>query len=561
MKKYKNINFLLLTTLIFSTAYSVSLDEIGKEILGEIWRFHPVSATYSGIHKYDNLLPDYSKKSLRIMANRYKDLKEKMEQIDTLALSVDELVDYHLLKIDLTDEIFKIEMIKAYEKDPLTYINECIDGIYSILIRSAPSSKTKIYAIRERLRRIPGFLENAKQNLNKPPQILCKIGIEQLDEAERLFDDVYTVYKDSLSKKETDDFLNTKNKAVAAIKLFGIWLEKTGDPNVPYTLGKKDYEYKLRYIHYLDIDADSLLKLGGNILNQSNQMIDSLLNLYETPPSTKIELPSDFDKDDVMAYRNEEVAFMRDFVAKSNIVTVPDWIGKLEVVETPGFLQVIIPGIAMQPSGPFDNSKTSYFYVPPLPDKFDLSQAEYYYNHVHNRAFRGWIVHEGYPGHHLQLSIARHHPSDVRKSSFDYFFAEGWALYCEELMARSGLYEDTLGAVINSLYGVRFRAARVIIDVMLQTRKYSYEDAVNFMTESGVYWNPQAIPGEVKRYITTPGQPSSYLVGKLQILDLLDEYRQTMGDKFNLKVFHDELLSHGTIPVTLIRKLILSKIN
>ena len=128
-------------------------------------------------------------------------------------------------------------------------------------------------------------------------------------------------------------------------------------------------------------------------------------------------------------------------------------------------------------------------------------------------------------------------------------------------MASSGLYEDTLGAIIRSLQGLRFREARVIVDVMLQTRKYSYEDAVNFMIESGVHWNPPSISSEVKRYITMPGQPSSYLVGKLQILDLLDEYKQAMGDEFNLKVFHDELLNHGTIPVVLIRKLVLSKIN
>lgn len=553
-------SFILAILLLFSQGSANTLDEIGSEILEQIWSFHPVGATYLGIHKYDTLLPDYSKNSLKKMLNRFKKLRRNLDELDTLSFPVDELVDYHLLKINLTDEIFNLEMIKSYEKNPLVYIAECINGVYAILIRSAPSTSAKINAIKKRLGQIPWFLENAKQNLKYPPQILCEIGIDQLDGGEDLMEDIFSAYEDSLPENEKKDFWETKARAIAAMKLFAMWLEKNSDSNSAYTLGQENYEYMLTHIHLLDINTDSLLNLGKNVLESTNRMINSLESLLQDPQRQKITLPPDFGKSDVMAYRKQEIEFMRDYVAESNLVTVPDWTGELEVVETPGFLCTIIPGIAMQPPGPFDDSNTSYFYVRPLPEEFDLGEAEYYYNYIKNHWFRSSIVHEGYPGHHLQLSIANRHPSIIRKSFYDKFFIEGWALYCEELMAHSGIYKDTSGAIINALEGVRFRAVRIIVDVMLQTRQYSYEDAVNFMATT-LKGNPVFYAREVKRYITDPGQASSYLVGKLQILDLLDDYKRAMADKFILKDFHDKLISHGSIPVKLVRRIMMSEIE
>jgi uncharacterized protein (DUF885 family) len=127
-------------------------------------------------------------------------------------------------------------------------------------------------------------------------------------------------------------------------------------------------------------------------------------------------------------------------------------------------------------------------------------------------------------------------------------------------MAQSGLYEDAIGAMINALEGVRYRAARIIVDVKLQTGVFTYEDALGFMQRtfggSETYY-----AREVKRYISNPIQPSSYLVGKLQILQLRDEYKRLKGDDFGLMEFHDALLSHGSIPVELIRRLLLTEVR
>jgi uncharacterized protein (DUF885 family) len=539
--------------LAFSTGTAATLNELGKEILEETWQFHPVSATYLGVHDYDRLLADYSQNSLSENLNRFKRLKQKLDELDTLSFSVDELIDYHLLGIMLDQEIFAMERAKSYTRNPLTYVRECIDGVYAILVRSAPSEAARAEAMRERLTQVPAFLEDAKRNLENPPEILCEIGVDQLDEGVSLIEDAYSAHEECVSEVEKEDFQRAAASAVAAMRVFAYWLRQNGDPDAPYTLVKEDYEYQLKEIHLLDIDADSLLKIGHNVLQSAVEALDSLENLPSESPPRETTPPPNFGKEDIFEYRQGEIEFMRDYLAQSDIVTIPEWVGDLRVVETPGFLRTIIPGIAMLPPGPFDHSDTSYFFVRPLPDKLDAVEAHRYYSRVQNRSFKRSVVHEGYPGHHLQLSIANHHPSPVRKSFFDPFPVEGWALYCEEMMARTDLYEDTLQAIINALYGVRFRAARVVVDVMLQTGQFSYDDAVDFMATK-LRGNRAYYAREVKRYITNPAQPSSYLVGKLQILDLLDDYRRAKGKEFDLKHFHDTFLSYGSVPIALIRR-------
>jgi len=125
---------------------------------------------------------------------------------------------------------------------------------------------------------------------------------------------------------------------------------------------------------------------------------------------------------------------IKSFMGRKEIVIVLPYVGRLQIVETPKFLWGIIPGIAMEPSAPFDTLSTGYFYICPLPESFTAQDRERFHGVVRERSFRGAIVHEGYPGHHLQLPIANPNPSEMRKFQQNNVLVEGWTLYCEELM-------------------------------------------------------------------------------------------------------------------------------
>ena len=186
MKGFKLFIVLFIVIFSFIAGRGVTLDEIGTEILEEIFRFHHVGVTYLGVHTYDTLLADYSQITLSKMPARFQELRKALDELDTAFLSIDQIIDYHLLRINLNYEMFNIEMTKSYDKDPLIYVRECNDGVYVIFVRSSPSTSATVDAIKKRINCIPAVLENAKKNLKDPPEILCKIAIDQLMETENL---------------------------------------------------------------------------------------------------------------------------------------------------------------------------------------------------------------------------------------------------------------------------------------------------------------------------------------------------------------------------------------
>ena len=157
--------------------------------------------------------------------------------------------------------------------------------------------------------------------------------------------------------------------------------------------------------------------------------------------------------------------------------------------------------------------------------------------------------HEGYPGHHLQLTVAADNPSLARKSLRSNLMVEGWGLYVEELMTEIG-YLDAPATRLLRLKDLLWRAARVIVDVGLSTGKMSFEDAVIFMVERAKLERPNAL-AEVRRYTLTPLQPSSYALGRAAILALRDKARVA---GWGMRVFHDRLLAAGSLPPRLLER-------
>ena len=209
-----------------------------------------------------------------------------------------------------------------------------------------------------------------------------------------------------------------------------------------------------------------------------------------------------------------------------------------------------IPYAAYMPAGGFEPRQNGLYYVTPVNEQLPPAQrAQQMLGH--NRF--GMLltnVHEGYPGHHLQLAVASGVTSPVRKLLWNTVFCEGWALYCEQLVLEEGITDDPRHRLFQ-LKDQLWRACRVVIDVKLHMGEMTFEQAVDMLVDVAHLERPNAI-GEVRRYTQTPTQPMSYLMGKHQILDLRERERRRLGGDFSTRSFHDRLLSYGTIPLALI---------
>ena len=213
----------------------------------------------------------------------------------------------------------------------------------------------------------------------------------------------------------------------------------------------------------------------------------------------------------------------------------------------PEFQRPTYPYAAYVGAGPFESSRRGRFWVT-LPDARDDEKTRRERLEGHPRAGIAVIAcHEGYPGHHLQLTVAADQPSLARKAIRSNLMVEGWGLYVEELMTELG-YLDSPETRLLRLKDLLWRAARVTVDVGLATGEMSFDEAVRFMVERARLEQPNAV-AEVRRYTLNPLQPSSYALGREAILKLRDKAR---GAGWGMRLFHDRLLGAGSLPPKLL---------
>ena len=545
-------------------ATEITLQSLAKEFIDAFTAFHPVDATNIGIHQFDDRLSHYSTEEVTTYVKTLQNILSKAEQIKPEPLPIDEQIDRELLIANLKMELFQFEKLNHWQQNPNFYVDECIQGIYLLLLRDFAPLSVRAKNIAKRFAEVPRVLDEASQNIKNPSRTHTIAAIEELKTGETFFDQTTK----ELSKKIPElkqELLAGVKPAIKAMRSYQGKLKKLLPfLKADFAIGKDNFDYMLKTEHFLLFDSDSLLRIGEDALAKADFAINALRNRkqdYEMthPKPEKPELipPKDFSKPDILAYEASEIDSMKEWVSSHGIATVPDYLGKLVVVETPIFLRPILPGLAMRPAAIIDSVQTSYLYIPPIPDRLDAEAKNYYYNVIKYRQWKGGVVHEGYPGHHFQLSLANHQPSLIRKLQWNTTIIEGWALYCEQMVADQRLYPDDLFSDLRWLGGEKFRAARIILDVKLQTGKMTFDEAVNFLVDN---FGPDTAyyQAEVRRYCLTPTQPMSYLVGKRQILELRDEYRKKMGNKYSLKDFHDKLLAEGSIPINLIQKKLLN---
>src|SRR6516165_3808806 len=160
--------------------------------------------------------------------------------------------------------------------------------------------------------------------------------------------------------------------------------------------------------------------------------------------------------------------------------------------------------------------------------------------------------HEGVPGHHMQISIAQTLPNlpKFRLHGFYSAYAEGWALYAEELGKEIGFYQDP-GSDYGRLRSELLRAVRLVVDTGIHDQNWTRDHVVEYMRASHAVDEP-TIQSETDRYISMPGQACSYKIGQLKIRELRERAKEKLGGKFDLKTFHDEILSGGALPLDLL---------
>jgi uncharacterized protein (DUF885 family) len=536
-----------------------NLDKLSTEILSALQEFYPVQATQKGIHSYDQRLTDYSSKSVKAMVSRLEGFSRRLKALNAASLDTHQSINHRLLTSNVNAALLDLNRIKWFKRSPQLYVDEAVNGVYSLMLSRHAAVSEKLFPILSRMKAVPDLLSTARKNLQAPAPVHVDLAKETLESASQFYQEVAADLMAQVPGR-ADEILEVSTKAREAMNDFAVYLAgiQTGSDS-SFAVGKENFDYLLKEVYFLDIDSDSLLRIGENLLADLKQQLtqyQTYVDENHQPGKDSVFVPRTFCRQDLLEYYQWETDQIKVFLSESGLITVPDDIAPVTVVETPPFLRSMVAGPAYQPAGPFDQDQEAYFYIRPVPEDLDATQLAARYRYVHRRGFRGSAVHEAVPGHHLQMQIAGRNPDPVRKWQDNPMLSEGWALFCEQWMYEAGLYgNEDPPQWLAILGGQMYRAARIVADVKLHTGQFTYQQCVDWMittlgaeTETDKDYHRKM----VRKYTLSPTQWMSYMMGKLEI-QRLREAALERSDKFvTEQEFYDALLAEGSIPPALL---------
>jgi uncharacterized protein (DUF885 family) len=513
---------------------------------------YPVASSDAGLHTWDNKLTDYALSALLARRLHVKELLGKVRAMQTEKWSKEDRIDWLLFRSQLENIAFFDRVIDFEETDPQTYVNECSNGIFSLLKKEYDTPRNRALAATARLKQMPFVIELGKHNLNRPVRLYAQLAIDSARSIDSLFTDSLMTLAKDLPPAERNELVKTRDAAIASIHGFADWLERRLPGMVPFRpMGEENYNYLLKNVYLLPIDAKQLDMLGQTELARY-RALESMLpdpSLADPNPARSKNIPENQEAF-LRAYESRE-AEMVNFLRANNLVTLPAYLGPFLIRQLPEAFKPTSPGGFMNAPGVYDKDPSGFYFIP----TYNPASKNFYIRAAIEDP-RPILGHEGIPGHFLQLSIANHLADEIRRQHADGIFVEGWALYGEEMLMRTGLYPNNTPGQAQILRLSRYRAARVGVDVNLHTGKWTFEQAVKYFMEAGGL-DREAAEGEAAGAAASPTQKITYMTGKWQIMRLLGKYRDKQGANFRLGQFHDDLIKNGSLPLSIVEWILL----
>jgi uncharacterized protein (DUF885 family) len=512
----------------------------------------PIASSNRGLHTWDDKLPDFSPAKIAERAQHVHALLEKVRGMKIETWPKDEQIDAILFRAQLENVDFQNRVLKFERTNPLLYVGECADAIFSLLKKEYDTPRKRALAATARMKGMPTMFKQGLANLQNPVKLYANLAIESARHADSLFNDCVKTLDVDLAPNEHDEFLKARDVAIAAAHSYADELEKRLPKMVDFApMGETNYNYYLKHVLLLPLDAREVETIG-RVENARYRALEALLpdpKLADPDPSRAANIPPD-QASFLKAYESRETE-MINFLKEHQLVTIPDYLGRFEIRQLPEAFKPTSPGGFMNPPGVYDKDPTGFFFIPTY-----NPQSKNFYIRAAIEDPRPILGHEGIPGHFMQLSIANHLTDEIRRQHEDGVFVEGWALYGEEMLMRTGLYPNNSAAQGQILRLSRYRGARIGVDVNLHTGKWSFEQAVKYFMDAGGL-DREAAEGEAAGAASDPHQKISYIIGKWQIMNLLGRYRDRQGDNFKLGQFHDELIKNGSLPLSILEWIML----
>jgi len=547
------------------SATASRLQSLAREMTFAWAKSHPLVATGLGLTGEDGDLDRPSPAARRADLAQVRMWERALAAIPLANAALVDRDDALLLRAQLVGMERGYTVYRTDQKDYSAPAQAILNAIFTQFIHlpvpgengaSAADRATAWVNIISRMQKSPAYIIAAQHLVTTPGRLFGVVGASQLAGAPDFFNGALSdAAKQQLSATQLATFRSARNALVATIAATKAYIgaHAAAWPE-NYAMGGAAYDAMLRDEQLLPFNADDVVRMGQDEL--AHGWAEQIWLEHEAVVrGTTLGAASGGGMAPsgpaIVPYYRARIAELADFVKTHDIVTVPAWLGTIQVIETPKFLQPVQPGASMNSPRLFSKETTGFYFItPPKSLAAAAARLDLYQDFDRDRIW-STAAHEAMPGHYLQLSIARRHPDFVRRIQGSGVFAEGWAYYGEEMFVRLGLYGDDLDGRLDVAQWERIRGARAITDAKLASGTWSYRRAADFFARETGATKDQA-DAAVAGIALGPGYVISYTVGRFQLENLLTEYRRRMGKHASLHDFHDRLMSYGTTPFAIV---------
>ena len=376
--------------------------ELRQKVFDYVMKKNPVSATNMGIHEYDGSLPDGSRESVEEMISRYDEWIGDLNEIDREKLSQENRESLQAGRHLLNLRLFELEQLRFWASNP-NQPQIIGSSLLPLLKRDFAPLETRLRSAISRIDGIPEFLEKGKELVVDPVELWVNISLDSLNKLPGLLAVIkQTAAESELSGEEIKELEAVIKKARKAFDDFKNWLEKKGgSARGDFAIGKEKFQALLEK-QKLGYDIPEITELGKKYLDESRNEMEKYARRVNEDYSVrdainKIErnTPKDFSK--AITWYERAIKESRDYVERKNLATIPQN-QDITVMETPSYLQHLIPFAAYMPPAKYDENREGAYMVTPPEEEEDLSRFAFW-------TIRNTTVHEGYPGHHHVIYV------------------------------------------------------------------------------------------------------------------------------------------------------------
>ncbi|MDP1725670.1 MAG: DUF885 domain-containing protein [Bacteroidota bacterium] len=539
-----------------------TFDTFKSRFILAYWKQNPIAATSAGYHHYDSLLPAYTETYRNEGRQFCKTYLDSLNLFKPGNLQASNRLDWVLLQNALTSQLFYVDTFKAWQWDPSGY--NIASSLAEVLQAKNITNSEKLSFIEKRLAAIPAYYKAAMENIVDPTAEHIKLAIEQNEGTVNYILGGFCAEMDKLMPgmkacSENKYFIAMADEAIRKyIEFLKAIPQKPNYKARDFRIGKTLYERKFE----LDIQSKgSAVEIYQKALirkralhRQMAGLTSQLWTKYFKEPQPKDTLAAiqqliqkiadkHAHRDSFMESIEAQIPQLTKFVSEKNLLYL-DPKKPLKVRRTPAYMDGVA-GASISAPGPYDSDAETFYNVSTL-EKMSAEQAESYLREYNFYVLQILNIHEAIPGHYAQLVYANQSPSLVKTLFGNGAMIEGWAVYSERMMLENGYGNNEPEMELMYCKWHLRSVCNTILDYSVHVLGWDQNQAMDLLVNQAFQQDAEA-RGKWRRVSLTQVQLCSYFSGYTEIYELRERLKQK--GNFDLKTFHEKLLSYGSSPV------------